>query len=151
MWIFLNDAFLSIVQHRGRPGHLMVRARVEGDIERVFGEGVRVITTPAPADYRFRVTLERGEVVAAMERCVQAIDYPDFKSSVAEHDRHHAYFGAWSSMQRLQSQREAGPDPTPDLFAGDGLTLTACEQCGMDFLAREDDAGVCPDCQPYLS
>ena len=36
MWIFLKDSFFSVVAHRERPKHVMVRARYSGDISRVF-------------------------------------------------------------------------------------------------------------------
>ena len=36
MWVFLSDAFLSIVAHRDDPDALLVRARRQGDIECVF-------------------------------------------------------------------------------------------------------------------
>ena len=32
----LNDSFLSIVENMNNPEELLVRARVKGDIERVF-------------------------------------------------------------------------------------------------------------------
>jgi len=36
MWIYMNNAFLSIVQDDDVPGMLLVRARRSGDIESVF-------------------------------------------------------------------------------------------------------------------
>jgi len=46
MWIFLSDSFLSIVDKDDPSGAtLLVRARVAGDIERVF-PGVAVATMP---------------------------------------------------------------------------------------------------------
>ena len=50
MWVFLNNAFLSIVEHRENQNILLVRARIKGDIERVF-PGVMVHKTPE-ADYQ---------------------------------------------------------------------------------------------------
>ena len=38
MWIQLNNAFLSIVENRKKTTELLVRARVRGDIEKVFPE-----------------------------------------------------------------------------------------------------------------
>lgn len=52
MWICLNDAFLSIVRKDCGPNELLVRARREGDIERVFPR-VKVEVTPL-ADYLYR-------------------------------------------------------------------------------------------------
>ena len=36
MWIVLNNSFLSIVKNRNNENELLVRARVKGDIEKVF-------------------------------------------------------------------------------------------------------------------
>lgn len=49
MWICLNDAFLSIVAHRDKPGVLLVRARRPGDIERTF-PGVTTHQDTHPVD-----------------------------------------------------------------------------------------------------
>jgi len=62
MWIFMNDSFLSIVVDIGNVDSLPVRARIRGDIERVFPEA-QVIHTP-DFDYYHRASLP-GEAVAA--------------------------------------------------------------------------------------
>ena len=36
MWIFFNNAFLSIVENRDNKFELLVRARVKGDIQKIF-------------------------------------------------------------------------------------------------------------------
>ena len=36
MWIQFNNAFLSIVENRNNKLELLVRARVKGDIEKIF-------------------------------------------------------------------------------------------------------------------
>ena len=100
MWIFLNDSFLSVVAHRDRPDDLLVRARRQGDIERVFPEA-EVQTTPA-ADYAFRAVLPREVVGAAVSKAAEEIAYPNFKGSVTEPDRHDAYMSVWGVMRRLQ-------------------------------------------------
>ena len=102
MWIHFNDAFLSIVAHRDRPGHYMVRARVAGDIERVFPQA-EATETPA-GDYRFRTVLPIPEVVAALAERAASIDYPNFKGSIApsEGRRHDAYLRCWSALREWQ-------------------------------------------------
>lgn len=107
MWVFMSNAFLSIVEHRAKYDYLLVRARAEGDIERVFPDAT-VTKTPA-ADYLFRAVIPRQEVAAAMAAQVEAIAYDNFKNSVAEDDRHRAYFGAWAAMNDFQ-RRRAGED-----------------------------------------
>jgi hypothetical protein len=105
MWIFLRDSFLSIVAHRDRPGVLLVRARREGDIERVFPEA-EIQRTPE-ADYPFRAALLRDTVESAMRLAVLTIDYDNFKASVEEPGRHDAYLAVWAAARRLQDEGEA--------------------------------------------
>jgi len=100
MWVFLNDAFLSIVQDMDDPDRLLVRARHEQDVENVFG-AVEVAETE-DADYRFRTFLPRATVAEAMKKQTEAIDYTNFKNSVPDHKRHDAYMGVWQVMRRFQ-------------------------------------------------
>jgi hypothetical protein len=106
MWIHLSDAFLSVVAHRHDPDMLLVRGRVQGDIERVFPDAV--VTTTPDADYRFRAVLPRGVVAGALAGSVLTIEYDNFKNSVTEHDRHDAYFQSWHAMHHLQQNRARG-------------------------------------------
>lgn len=107
MWIFLSDAFLSVVADKDDPSgpRLLVRSRREGDIERVFPEA-EVDTTPA-ADYRFRAWLPRERVIEAMQQQVENLAYTNFKSSIRDHAYHDAAMGAWSVMHRYQGQQAA--------------------------------------------
>lgn len=107
MWIFLNDAFLSIVEEPSRPDTLLVRARKRGDLERVFPEA-RGEETPR-RDYRFRARIGREQAALALAESVRAIHYPNFKDSVAERSRHKTYTQVWSAMARYQ--REAALEP----------------------------------------
>jgi len=113
MWVFLKNAFLSIIGPTARdaapPGHLLVRARLPGDIERIFPHAT-VTETPS-RDYRFRTLLPKGEVAAALARAVEQIDYDNFKASVQDEDRHEAYFDVWEAMataQAIARRRERG-------------------------------------------
>lgn len=100
MWIFLNDAFLSIVDKGGDGTTLLVRARRAGDLERVF-PGVKVATTPSN-DYRYRARVNREQVALAMADSVRRITYPNFKATVKDHARHRAYMDVWEAMHRFQ-------------------------------------------------
>jgi hypothetical protein len=82
---------------------LLVRSRVNGDIERVFPHAT--IRETRKADYRFRAVLSREEVVRSIAREVSKISYRNFKDSVKEKDRHDASMKCWSSMYRLQEDR----------------------------------------------
>lgn len=104
MWLFLRSSFLSIVDKSDQPGCLLVRARVQGDIERVFPR-IKV-RAGVGTDYPFRADVPRPAVAAAVAAAVEAIDYGNFKAAVPERDRHDAYLGVWGVMHRLQVQRE---------------------------------------------
>jgi hypothetical protein len=105
MWVFLNDAMLSIVQSPEAPDRLLVRGRIKGDIEVVFPQA-KVTETPS-RDYRFRATLHRDLVKAAMAAEVDRITYGNFKASVPEQARHDAYLGVWGVMNDEQQRRLA--------------------------------------------
>jgi len=103
VWIHLSDAFLSVVAHRHDPDMLLVRGRVEGDIQRVFPAAI--VTMTPDADYRYRATIPRKTVAAALAEQVASISYPNFKSSIKEADRHDACMDVWSVMHRFQIAR----------------------------------------------
>lgn len=106
MWIFLSDAFLSVVADKDDPSgpRLLVRARREGDIERVFPEADVAITRTA--DYRCRAWLPRQRVIAVMQQQLQDLSYANFKNSIpdGEYAYHDAALEVWSVMLKLQRQ-----------------------------------------------
>ncbi|HVL40012.1 MAG TPA: hypothetical protein VM328_11535 [Fimbriimonadaceae bacterium] len=108
MWVYLNDAHLSIVAHREVADCLLVRARVRGDIEAVFPHA-QVEHTPH-GDYAFRAKVRREEVAEALAQRVEAIDYDNFKNSCPD-SRHRAYLDVWAAgaeaLQRLDA--DLGP------------------------------------------
>ncbi|HVB79843.1 MAG TPA: hypothetical protein VNE82_07830 [Candidatus Binataceae bacterium] len=108
MWIFLNDAFLSVVAQRDRPNHLLVRARLKGDIQRALkntGSKFTVRHTPEH-DYQYRAVVPRSVLTKAMARAVASIKYGNFKASVVEADREIAYTSVWSVMADFADRRE---------------------------------------------
>lgn len=112
MWIFLNNAFLSVVAHRTRPDLALVRARVKGDLERVFPKA-KVQRTPL-ADYLYRAEVDWDTLEATMRAQIEAIEYPNFKGSVREHDRHQAYADVWGVMYHWQERRARLEPPEPE-------------------------------------
>jgi len=108
MWVFLHDAFLSIVEDTSDGNKLLVRARVKGDIERVFEDLLedQKVEETNDRDYRFRISLPRSTVAFQMESEVLGIEYPNFKSEVKETDRHNAYLDVWFTMTQLQASRK---------------------------------------------
>lgn len=102
MWIFLNDAFLSVVADRANPSgdRLLVRARRAGDIERVFPDA-EVFSVPG-SDYAQRAWVPRQQVAAALSERVMTLDYPNFKNSISDRSFHDAAMGVWGVMHRYQ-------------------------------------------------
>ena len=77
MWIIMNDAFLSVVQNIYDEDELLVRARVEGDIERVFPDAE--VFADEGSDYKYRSYLNKREVAKVIEWSVLDIDYGNYK------------------------------------------------------------------------
>lgn len=102
MWIFLNNAFLSIVADKD-GSELLVRARRRADLVRTF-PGCKVKLTPPPADYRYRTVVTRERVGRVLAAEAASITYTNFKDSVpkSEHERHHAYLRVWCAMMDFQ-------------------------------------------------
>ena len=100
MWIFQNNSFVSIVAHKERPGHLLVRSRIEGDIEMAIP--CAEVFEDLTADYRYRAIVAKDVVQEAIMKSIGEIDYPNFKNSIAHSDgkRHDAYMGVWQVMAK---------------------------------------------------
>ena len=106
MWIFLPDAMLSIVDKGGDGSTLVVRARRRQDITRVFPAAQ--IQVGGGTDYPYRARIDREEVAQRLAEAVRDIHYPNFKSRVAEGDRHDAYLRVWANMAGFQDQPNRG-------------------------------------------
>jgi hypothetical protein len=104
MWIFLNNAFLSIVEPPRGGSTLLVRARSAGDITNVFPQAK--VTKTSKRDYRYRASIDRTRVAIALTKAVMDIDYNNFKDSVVDDDRHDAYLRVWSVMAAEQTRTE---------------------------------------------
>lgn len=100
MWLFLPDAFLSVVAKDCPTDSLMVRSRRPGDIERVFPTAT-VTETPGN-DYLYRAIVLRTEVAQAMADQVMRMDYPNFKNEVHDRRLHDACSKVWHVMADLQ-------------------------------------------------
>jgi len=107
---------LSVVENRDNKDELLVRARVEGDIERVFGDfmgdhpmyDIKVFQMRR-SDYEFRAFIPRELVAEVMYTSINEIDYDNFKNSMDknDHSRKRAYMDVWQAMFDLQ-ERELG-------------------------------------------
>ena len=93
MWVFSRSSFLSIISDDDDAAMLVVRARMRGDIHGLWPKAT-VDWTPK-RDYAYRTRLRREEVAAALAREVCAINYSNYKSTVAQRDARRAPFYAW--------------------------------------------------------
>lgn len=100
MWLCLSDAFLSIVDKDCQPDELLVRARRDGDIERVFPDAKVEVTLGN--DYRCRARVKRTEVATVIADRLTGIDYGNFKGSTTDEGLHRAYMDAWHAFGELQ-------------------------------------------------
>lgn len=103
MWIYLHNAFVSIVAHRGHPDQVIVRGRAEGDVARFLDAGgieAEIRCTPS-ADYCERTVISRTDLGRALACVAQTIAYDNFKSSVQDPGRGRVYFSVYASTARL--------------------------------------------------
>jgi len=102
MWIFTTRGFYSIVQSPV-PGRMLVRARFNGDIEALL-PGAEVSETPE-RDYMYRTIVPTEDVITALAKVTQTIDYPNFKDAVLDDRRHPAYGNVWGIMYNAGDNR----------------------------------------------
>ena len=104
MWVFMSDAFLSIVADQDDPcgDRLLVRARFAGDIEKAF-PGAEIFSKPN-ADYAFRAWIPRDEVALRMAMYVSRLHYTNFKSSIKSRPLHDAAMRCWEIMFSFQNR-----------------------------------------------
>ena len=100
MWIQFNNAFLSIVENRDNKLQLLVRARIKGDIEKIFPEAD--VFEDESADYKYRTFISKAKVAARMMLKMTEINYDNFKNSVKEDDRKSSYNNVWIELRKLQ-------------------------------------------------
>lgn len=102
MWIQLNNSFLSIVQNRDNDSELLVRARVKGDIEKIFLEAN--VFEDVKADYKYRAFIPKQIVAKVIKEKISAINYDNFKNTIPKNDlaRIHSYSNVWLELKKLQ-------------------------------------------------
>lgn len=101
MWIFTNKGFISVVQKPCDTDTLTVRARVKGDIARVF-PGTKE-TAGGGTDYAYRAMVPREVVAKAIHDQIMGITYDNFKNSIKDDDHHHLCNGVWHVGYRHQA------------------------------------------------
>ena len=105
MWVFCKHGFFSAVEHRQKRDCVLLRARFEGDLERLqqaYGFDFKVEHTPL-ADYPYRTTISKDVWARIVGEIAIEIDYDNFKNSV--HDgtsRDAAYMECWYALRKAQ-------------------------------------------------
>ena len=102
MWLFGKNNFLSIVQDKHDPSHLLVRARLKGDIEALFPKAE--IHKDAGTDYRFRAWIKRADVIKVVTDAVKRITYTNFKNA-NDYERQGHLMKIWDVMYDEQERR----------------------------------------------
>ena len=98
MWIALTEGWLSIVAHRDKPDHLLVRARNPKHITRTFPDAE--MYTNADADYPFRADVPRKDVIEFMSLRLEHMTYDNFKNTIDEGRYHDVALDVWRVMYR---------------------------------------------------
>jgi hypothetical protein len=115
MYIALRKGFFSIVRYDpnmedlpGEPGaHFLVRARMRGDIERVFGWDYPIQETPKN-DYAYRAIIPNDVVARTIVRELASVNYSNFKSSIPVDDELRLSFYAtiWGAGMDAQEREQ---------------------------------------------
>ena len=107
MWVFTIDGFLSIVQHNAMPDHFQVKSRVPGPLESLWPDHeVEVIDW---ADYRYRITIEKPEVLPVLLEVIASVDHTSFKDACSDDANYHlALSSVWQVMYSFQEHSELG-------------------------------------------
>lgn len=113
MWIFAKHGFVSIVAHRDKPRHYLIRARVRDDLSSILslidGHAVmpRIIIHTPDADYPYRATIGHAGLALLMGLLAGTIDYPNFKAAVhGDADRDAAYSTVHAAMNHFGRVKE---------------------------------------------
>lgn len=107
MWVLMNDAFFSVVQHREEKDVLVVRARVREDLIAAFSVEADSIIESTDSDYRFRIFVTRRELKKALSTYIDDyLDYDNFKGSIHPKDklRYSVYMSVWAVLLKWQEK-----------------------------------------------
>tara|TARA_Y100000004_G_scaffold64976_1_gene72940 strand:- start:1667 stop:1984 length:318 start_codon:yes stop_codon:yes gene_type:complete len=98
MWIYLTEGALSIVAHRDKPDHLLVRSRHPDSIRRAFPDAEQYYIQDA--DYPYRADILRDDVISFLERRLSLLNYDNFKNTVDDYDYSRLLGDVWHTHFR---------------------------------------------------
>ena len=96
MWIFASGGFLSIVAHRYKPNHVLVRARNMDHLENIFPNVSNF--SLENSDYPHRAVVTRTDVCKVISDYIMGMQYDNFKNSIIESRYHSICHDVWSLM-----------------------------------------------------
>lgn len=104
MWIYMKDGFFSVIEHPDSKKHVLVRARVKGDIEKVFGNCTTGSVQFTPdSDYRFRAAVSKAKFGSVLLSQSQLINYKNFKNAINDKERREYWYEqVWDTMVMMQ-------------------------------------------------
>ncbi len=102
MWLFLQNSFISIVQKPDDKDTLTVRARVKGDIARAFPGTKEKLG--GGTDYAYRAKVPREVVAKTISDQIMALDYSNFKDSIADNEHHTFCAKVWGVAYSHQNR-----------------------------------------------
>ena len=105
MWLFTDKGFLSIVQHNEIEDCFQVKSRVAEPLEILWpGHEIEVIDW---ADYRFRITIPKAQVIPVLAEQIGSVEYTSFKNECENApDYYYALSRIWVEMYRYQTKME---------------------------------------------
>jgi len=105
MWVFTTKGFLSIVQHNSLPDHFQVKSRAIDPLRELWPE--HEVEAIDWADYRYRITIPKAEVVPVLAERVAAVDYTNFKNECRRDEEYQEALGeVWVTMYEYQTRME---------------------------------------------
>ena len=87
---------MSIVAHRNKPDHLLVRSRNMAHLKSLFPNAKHF--SLEQADYPHRAVIDRTVVAKMIGDYVLNMKYDNFKNSISESNYFHVCHDVWSMM-----------------------------------------------------
>ncbi len=105
MWIFTTKGFLSIVQHNAMLEHFQVKSRTADPLNHFWPDyEIEVIDW---ADYRYRITITKEDVIPIIAEEIKSVDYTSFKNQCSEYPYYYETLGRiWLEMYQYQHLME---------------------------------------------
>lgn len=108
MWLATKFGFYSIVKSSINSDDYMIRGRIRNDLENIRNHcdlEQEVIET-SDSDYRYRLIINKTELLDVMTKLGEALDYNNFKGKIGvttdQKDKLYAYHKVWSIMYEFQ-------------------------------------------------